>query len=398
MRRRRFLGATGTGLLLAAAGCVGGGSEGTPTDTPTPTDTDTATPGLEATPEPATDPAPGADVRGTSADAGALTDVDLPLDDSQLRRGAATDAIPAITDPVFGEDWSDADASLEGDSRVIGVEVEGNARAYPLAILNWHEIVNDSFGGPLLVTFCPLCGSGVTAERRVDGEETVFGVSGLLWMSDLVMYDRKTESLWSQVLGKAVQGPQANTALTLRPSTMTAWRQWREEHPDTEVLLPPPASNTITGRQSRNYDVNPYDGYEDSTQIGIGGDQQSDDRLHPKTSVIGVATDDTARAYPRVDIQDAGGIVNDTVGDLPVAVATADDSLFAYVRRVDGETLEFARDGDALTAGGSRWAVVSGEAIDGPHEGTVLERANDRSEMFWFAWADFFPDSEIYGQ
>jgi hypothetical protein len=393
MDRRRFLAAVGTALLAGATGCVadgggdgGDGSDGTATPSPTP-----------STPQPATDPAPDADVATTSADAAALRDVDLPLSDTDLKRGAAKDAIPAVVDPVFGEDWSGVEASLEDDERVIGVTVDGVARAYPLAVLNWHEVVNDSFGGPLLVTYCPLCGSGVTAERRVDGEETVFGVSGYLWMSDLVMYDRKTESLWSQVLGKAVQGPRTGTSLSLRPSSMTTWGQWREEHPDTTVLLPPPESNTVAGRETRNYDSNPYAGYENDKRTGLGG-LQNDDRLHPKTTVLGVATDGTAKAYPFGAVDEAGGVVNDAVGDLPVVVATSGDSLVAYVRRVDGETLEFSRDGDVLTTGGSRWGVVSGRARDGPHEGTTLEQANDRTPMFWFAWSDFFPDSTIYGQ
>ncbi len=399
MRRRRFLGTVGTGFLLGAAGCVSGGQAPEPTPEPTPTAAETATPTATAADarDPATDPAPDADVAGTSADAGPLTDVDLPLADKDLMRGAPKDAIPAIIDPVFGADWSDFEASLEDDERVIGVAVDGNARAYPLGILNWHEVVNDDFGGPLLVTYCPLCGSGVTAERRVDGEVTTFGVSGLLWNNDLVMYDEATESLWSQVLGKAVQGPKTGTALTLRPSTITTWGAWRADHPDTEVLLPPPASNTVTGEVTRNYDVNPYDGYDESVRIGLGG-RNPDDRLHPKTTVLGVATDEVATAFPLDAVEGAGGVVNDTVGELPVVVASADESLVAYVRRVDGETVEFGRDGDALTAGGSRWGLVSGEALDGPHEGTTLERANDRSEMFWFAWAEFFPDSDIYGQ
>jgi hypothetical protein len=398
MRRRRFLGTVGSGLLLSGAGCVSGG-DGEASSTPerTPTEADTPTPTAAPSREPASDPAPDADVGGQTGDVETLADVDLPLERGpDLKRGAPKDAIPAITEPVFGEDWSDFDASLDAEDRVVGVTVDGHARAYPLGILNWHEVVNDSFGGPLLVSYCPLCGSGVTAQRRVDGEETVFGVSGLLWNNDLVMYDELTESLWSQVFATAVRGPKTGETMTLRPSTITTWRKWRDEHPDTEVLLPPPASNTVTGEQTRNYDANPYDGYDESARIGIGG-QNPDDRLHPKTSVIGVATDDVARAYPLDNVEAEGGVVNDTVGDLPVVVATADGSLVAYVRRVDGETLEFDRDSDVLTAGGSRWAIVSGKALDGPHEGTTLERANDRSEMFWFAWADFFPDSGIYG-
>ncbi len=370
MNRRRFLGTVGTGFVLGAAGCV----SGAPTSEP-----------------------PEADASRTSAEVGSLADVELPLADKDLLRGAPEDAIPAITDPVFGADWSGVDATLADDERVVGVEAGGSARAYPLGILNWHEVVNDEFGGPLLVTYCPLCGSGVTAERRVDGEVTTFGVSGLLWNNDLVMYDETTGSLWSQVLGKAVQGPRTGEALTLRPSTITTWSAWRADHPGTQVLLPPPASDTVTGEERRDYDANPYDGYDESVRIGLGG-RNPDDRLHPKTTVIGVATDETARAYPRTALEEAGGVVNDTVGGLPVVVAAADGSLVAYVRRAGGDSLEFGRSGDVLTAGGSRWGLVSGTALDGRHEGTTLERANDRSEMFWFAWAEFFPDSDIYGQ
>jgi hypothetical protein len=398
MERRQFLGTVGAGFLLGTAGCVTGDGDGDTagedTDAATPTAPATATP--SPTPRPATDPVPGADVETRSPDVASLREVDLPLADSDLSRGAAKDAIPAITDPVFGEDWSDVDATLEGADRVIGVAVDGNARAYPLPVLNWHEVVNDELGGPLLVTYCPLCGSGVTAERRVDGEVTTFGVSGYLWNSDLVMYDDRTESLWSQILGKAVQGPQTGETLSFRPSTLTTWRQWREDHPDTRILLPPPASATITGRETRNYDANPYDGYDDSQRVGIGYNGDVDDRLHPKTSVVGVATDDAARAYPFPAVRDAGGVVNDRVGDRPVVVATVDNSLYAYVRRIDGETPEFSREGTALTAGGSRWGIASGEARDGPHQGAALTRANNRSEMFWFAWAEFYPDSGIY--
>jgi hypothetical protein len=222
--------------------------------------------------------------------------VDLPLDESALDDVLDKNAIPAIAEPAFGPDWSEAEATLDDDERVIGVTADGSARAYPLSILNWHEIVNDEFGGPLLVTYCPLCGSGVTAERRVNGEVTTFGVSGLLWRSDLVMFDELTESLWSQILGKAVRGPETGTSLTLRPSTLTSWGKWRDSHPETEVLLPPPASGTITGAAGRNYERNPYAGYDETNQIGISGETESGGRLHPKTMVIGIASDGVARA------------------------------------------------------------------------------------------------------
>jgi len=394
MKRRRFLGTVGAGLTIAAAGCTSQAPSSDGGDGDGDGGGDGSGEGSTSTQPSTTQPSGGSDDPNS-----ALRDPDLPLDESALDRGAPKDAIPAITDPAFGSDWSDFDASLDDSSQIIGVEMDGEARAYPFAILNWHEVVNDDFNGPLLVTYCPLCGSGVTAERKVKGEETTFGVSGLLWMSDLVMYDELTESLWSQVLGKAVQGPQTGSSLSLLPSTITTWNEWRDEHPDTRVLLPPPESDTVQGEVNRNYDRNPYAGYDESRQIGVGGGGNADDRLHPKTPVIGVTNGGTARAYPFEAVKQAGGVVNDTVEGLPVAVATTEnETLVAYVRRVDGETLEFSRDGDVLRAGGSRWKLVSGEALDGPFEGTRLQRANDRSQMFWFAWADFFPETEVFGQ
>jgi hypothetical protein len=176
---------------------------------------------------------------------------------------------------------------------------------------------------------------------------------------------------------------------------MTTWGEWRREHPDTQVLLPPPSSGTVAGEVSRNYDRDPYAGYDENQQIGISGGPV-DGRLHPKAQVVGVATDEVARAYP-LDAVSEAGVVNDTVGDLPVVVAATDDgTLVAYVRRVDGEAVTFQRDGDALVGAGSRWDLLSGEARDGAHEGVSLRRANSRSPMFWFAWADFFPESEIH--
>lgn len=334
------------------------------------------------------------------SDAGPTGDPDLPVPESDLDRGAAKDAIPAITDPAFDTNWADADvdAELAGDDRVIGVERDGAARAYPLGILNWHEIVNDEFGGPLLVTFCPLCDSGVTGVRRVDGEPTTFGVSGMLWKSDLVMYDDRTESLRNQIRAQAIRGPETGERIDIVPSTLTTLDAWRGEYPDTEVLLPPPASGTIGGgAATRDYGRNPYSGYANNRRIGIGRNDLEDDRLAAKTIVIGVTHDGVARAYPRPRVLESG-VVSDEVSGLPVVVTTdPGDSLVAYERTVGGRTLTFERvDGRHLRAGGSRWRAVSGVAVDGPHEGTALRRANDVSPKFWFAWAEFNPDTEIY--
>jgi hypothetical protein len=399
MQRRAFLATVGLGGLVGTAGCSGAGPAGDGSTTDPTTAGDTSTGGATATDgSPASVPPPER-----------FRNVDLPVPEDELNRGASEDGIPAIVDPVFAADWSAVDDSLSDDSRVIGVVRDGDARAYPLAVLNWHEIVNDTFDVPILVTYCPLCGSGVVADRRVEGETAVFGVSGLLWNSDLVMYDTVTDSLWSQLLGTAIRGPATGTELSLLPAAMATWGEWRAEYPETRVLLPPPESNTVRGRrQSRDYDRDPYAGYSRSARIGIGYNDFSDDRLDPKASVVGVYSDGVARAYPLEDVWEAG-VVNDTVGDLPVVVsASVNGTLVAYDRRVDGETLTFERvppqatdestadTTPVLRAGDSTWALLSGEGRSGPLADTRLRRANDRSQLFWFAWADFHPETEIW--
>ncbi len=394
MNRRRLL-ALGTAAALGLAGCTG--------------QEDGTDPGADADPTDGGgdggDGSDGGDGEPIDADDGEVVrgprgEVELPVEEAAIDDVVPKDRIPAITDPAFAEDWSDMDATLGDGERVIGVVRNGEARAYPLAILNYHEIVNEEFDGPLLVTYCPLCGSGVTAERRVAGEETTFGVSGKLWRSDLVMYDALTNSLWSQILGTAIRGERTGDRLTLVPSTITTWGQWRSDHPGTRVLLPPPESGVIRDNAvPQNYDRNPYARYESSDRIGVTlGDDFDDDRLEPKTWVIGVATDDAATAYPFDRVSDAG-VVNDTVGDLPVVVtATGQDSLSAFDRRVDGRTLEFETAGEGrMRAGGSTWTRTTGIAQDGPFEGTRLDDAARVSTEFYFAWLNFHPDTAVYG-
>lgn len=248
MDRRAYL-AAAVGLASGLAGCSGSAGESSPTATRSPTDTATARTLAE---------------RGVPS---TICEEELP--DSR---------IVAITDPAFADDWegvaqtSDfAGGDLADDDLVIGLEHDGRARAYPLPVLWTHEVVNDSFGGPVLVTFCPLCDSGMVAERIVDGEPTAFGVSGLLWKppgvwtaasekegrvfgvnsngetdvrnsGNLVMYDSATVSYWSQMLAQGICGPRQGERLAIRPSTTATWAEWREAHPGTDVLLPPPHS------------------------------------------------------------------------------------------------------------------------------------------------------------
>ncbi|MFB6299952.1 MAG: DUF3179 domain-containing protein [Halobacteriales archaeon] len=350
-----------------------------------------------------------------SSQVSSVAGVDLPLPEHKLTRGAPKDAIPAITDPVFAADWRGLSVSfvdrfnneqtieprLEPADRIIGVERDGAARAYPLRILNWHEVVNDTFQDPLLVTYCPLCGSGVTAKRTVNDTETIFGVSGYLWNSDLVMYDNLTQSLWSQIAGVAVRGPETGTSLSFVPSTFTTWATWRNDHPETTVLLPPPESSTVHGNEAtRDYTTNPYAGYEQSSEIGIGANETPAETrgLHPKAPVLGIVSNGAAKAYPLERVKTAG-VINDTVGDLPVVVTVAADdrTLVGYIRRIDGAIVRFERASEThMRANGSRWKITTGQAVDGPHAGMTLTRASDNGQMMWFAWLDFQSDTDVY--
>lgn len=343
---------------------------------------------------------------------------DLPLPESAFVRGAGRDAIAAIDDPAFAAEWDRSvpirdefgtrtvTLSLAEFDPVLGVALGGDARAYPLRVLAWHEVVNDRFAdaeGPVLVTYCPLCGSGVVTRRVVDGTHTTFGVSGLLYRDNLVLYDGATGSLWSQLLATAVRGPATGTRLELLPTTLSTWGEWRTRHPDTRVLLPPPYSGTVAARETpRNYLLDPYAAYRtnDRTGFGEGGYATTgeaafaDDRLHPKTYVLGVARDAVARAYPLPAVATAGA-VSDTVGDMPLVVTTVGDDLVAYDRRVGGRRHEFERDDDHLVAAGSRWAVDSGVAVDGVHAGERLSRV-PATGQFWFAWLRLHPETTVW--
>lgn len=349
-------------------------------------------------------------------DVGTVAGVPLPVPETDLRMGALRDSIPAIVDPAFGADWAGLEFEykvagevgtsgtieprLRPDDQVVGVVRGGAARAYPLRVLDYHEVVNDCFDGPLLVTFCPLCGSGVTADRRVAGATTRFGVSGWLWNSALVMYDGATESLWSQVAATAIRGPRTGDRLSLVPSTLTSWDAWREAHPGTEVLLPPPASDTVRGLVAFDYTTDPYHDYERTRRMGIGQNRVPDHGadLHPKAQVLGIEVDGAARAYPLAAVRSAG-VVNDEVGGLPVVVTVGPDgrTLHGYVRRVGDEVLHFAAESPSrLRAAGSRWDPTTGRAVDGPLRGTTLAPASAATQLFWFAWLDFHPRTTVF--
>jgi len=331
--------------------------------------------------------------------------------DEELNRAAPRDGIPAIVDPVFAPTWETEDAGeavagleLNPDDEVIGIEREGIARAYPVKLLRRHEVVNDTLGGPQLITYCPVCDAGLVTDRRVAGRTRTFGVSGYLYRANLVLYDEASGSLWSQLGARAIQGPLAGTRLDRTGSAVTSWEEWQRTAPETSVLVPPPASNTVVGPVSFNYNLEFYERRERITDRypdygPLGALEWTDTRLQRRTVVVGVSTESASRAYAERDIRRAEPI-NDVVGSLPVLVTTTPNGRpRAYLRRVEGETLTIEENGTGtLVAGGSRWSRLRGTALDGPYEGTQLPVAPGRGPLYWAAWLAFNPDSTVYGR
>jgi hypothetical protein len=264
-----------------------------------------------------------------------------------LHGGPPRDGIPALDHPPHVQ--PDA-APWQEDEMVLGVVAGDAARAYPVAILVWHELVNDSLGDrPILVSYCPLCGTGLVFDRRIEGRARRFGVSGLLYRSDLLLYDRETESLWSQISFDAVTGPARGQRLTPMRSRMVPWHLWRAEHPDTSVL------SLDTGYE-RRYGKGPYGDYATSERLYFPA--PSTGPYHPKTPTLGLRLPNgPARAYPRDELVRAGGVVRERFAGRPVRVA------------YDPSTQVFE--------------------IEAPAEVEVVEG-------YWFAWSAFHPETSIF--
>ena len=227
--------------------------------------------------------------------------------------------------------------------------------------------------------------------REIDGAEFSFGVSGKLIRNVLVMYDRQTESYWSQLLGESVAGDMVGTKLEFLPSWMTTWEKWKELHPETVAL----------DKGGRRGGRDKYSSYYASDRAGVIGKTNFDDRLYTKEFVIGVELEDTAVAYP-FSILNTQSSINDNVGDRNLLVTFDKNSGTGMVfdRTVDGKVLTFSPVSEDLKVieeeTGTTWDVFSGQAIGGPLAGEQLDRIKSTT-VFWFGWADFHPETLIYG-
>jgi hypothetical protein len=266
--------------------------------------------------------------------------------------GPPKDGIPSIDNPKFVS-VTEADKWISDNELVLAIIYKNVTKVYPLQIMVWHEIVNDNISGdPVLITYCPLCGSGIAYERKIKGEEVEFGTSGKLYNSNLVMYDRKTDTYWTQIDGKAVVGELSGDRLKPLSIDTVAWGEWKKAHSDSKVL------SQDTGF-SRPYGVDPYGSYYIDSFLFFPVENMSV-TVHPKTVVFGIEVNGTYRAYMEDDLKRVGSIT-ETVG---------------------GVEIKIERD----TAG-----IVKITNLD---TGSEIVKERD----FWFAWYAFHPDTTLYGR
>ena len=264
--------------------------------------------------------------------------------------GPPRDGIPSIDRPRFQAPGKVSEIK-PGDG-VLGLFHKGVAKAYPIAIMNWHEIVNDRFADePVVITYCPLCGSGVAYAAQVAGLELMLGVSGLLFNSDVLLFDRQTESLWSQMMSQAISGPMRGERLQMLPLVHTSWSEWLAEHPQTLVL------SRNTGF-SRDYNRDPYAGYVDSKGVWFPV-AKKDPRYHPKERVLGVELEGRFKAYPFAELSASSSEIRDRFANRDLTLRYNPKGPSARVYDAGGKEIP---------------AITS----------------------FWFAWYAFHPETEVY--
>ena len=265
-----------------------------------------------------------------------------------LSGGPPKDGIPAILHPKFTT--VDQAGWLNDNDLVAGISIKGEKRAYPVRILVWHELVNDKVNDtPVLITYCPLCGSIIAFSRKIDGKELTFGVSGLLYQSDVLFYDHQTESLWSQLKMKSISGDNVNTDLEIVPFVFSTWKEWKKKNPDTKVL------SRDTGF-SRDYSRDPYTSYYSSKNIMFPVNKRSD-KFHPKEKVLVVISGDLSKAYPFKKLNESK-FINDKIGNEEITINGNENGLIE-VKNKKGEVKEYFI-------------------------------------AYWFAWYTFKPDTLIY--
>lgn len=307
--------------------------------------------------------------------------------------GPGKDGIPSVDNPNFG------DASLatfmEDDDLVVGFAVGDVIRAYPHPILDWHEIVNDEVNGvPIALTYCPLTGTGIAWDREIDGEVTTFGVSGLLYESNLIPYDRKTESNWSQMRLDCVNGSLIGQKAETHPVVEMTWKTWKEMYPDAEVMTEETGFN-------RSYGVYPYGDYISNDKYLVFPVATEDKRLPNKERVHGVVVNGVAKAYRFESFSQTGAgevvMIEDNVNGEDVIVVGSENAGWIVSYLAPSANLQIVQDSAAVVMAddlGNSYDVF-GRIVDGPDVGGRLT-ATESFMGYWFAWGTFYPGLEIY--
>ncbi|MFH5833282.1 DUF3179 domain-containing protein [Halalkalibaculum sp. DA384] len=316
--------------------------------------------------------------------------------------GPGPDGIPSIDEPRFSPA---SGVGYVGNSRLVtGIKIGDTVKAYPHQVMDHHEIVNDAAGDlPYCLTLCPLTGTAIAWERTINGETVEFGVSGWLFRNNLIPYDRRTGSRYSQMQMRGVNGEESGSPLTTIQVVQTTWSTWKEMYPDSQVLT------TDTGF-SRDYSGFVYgrDYYRDEDSGTLFPVQNADSRLPNKARVHGIIAERPADQDAQVKVYQVGmfgegvHLVTDQVEGLEVIIAGSSNHNFAVsfqARPEDGTELQFEAVQDALPVimedqEGNRWDLF-GYAMEGPRKGERLRPTNSYTG-YWFAWADFFPEVEIY--
>ncbi|MCB1687212.1 MAG: DUF3179 domain-containing protein [Halioglobus sp.] len=266
--------------------------------------------------------------------------------------GPGRDGIPALDAPVFLS-GKERKGQIKADDRVLGLYYNGVAKAYPISILDHHELVNDQFAEtPILISYCPLCGTGMVFLANVKDQALNFGVSGLIYNSNVLLYDRNTGSLWSQILKKAVTGPMKGAELTQIPAQYTTWESWLNEHPDSLLL------SRATGFE-RDYDYSPYEDYKRLPTVTFSTFNQ-DTRLYSKTWVVGITVGEESLALPFAELDKL---------DKPLRIRLGDTEL----------SIQWDRNAQAARAFDENGKEVP------------------TTSAYWFSWVAFHPDTGIYG-
>ena len=319
--------------------------------------------------------------------------------------GVPKDGIPALDAPKFVS-INEAGKWLKTNEPVISLEIGGEARAYPLQILIWHEIINDEIKGqPVAVTFCPLCYTAIAFDRKLEGKVYSFGVSGMLRHSDMIMFDRQTESWWQQISGEAIVGDLTGKTLNQFPAQIVSFAQFSGAFPEGKVL------SRETG-YNRDYGRNPYVGYDNINQKPFLFKGKTDERLRPMEKVVTVEINKIFKAYP-YSITRQKRVVHDRVNSTEIVIFHSDGASSAldasdigkskdagstgvFIPEINGQKLTFKYDNgefiDEETR--SRWNIF-GKAVSGKLQGKQLRQIR-HGDYFAFAWIVFNPQTEIY--